>query len=79
MTKPAKFIIYRDFDGWYRWRLRSVVGGTIAVSKTGHHRKASCDQDLEYWRLKYPDVLVRDATIRGFEKQRPQGLAPKRP
>lgn len=75
MTKAAKFIIYRDFAGGYRWRLRSLAGSTIAASKMSHHEKSECDEELEHWRLNYPDVPVRDATIRGFEKQLAQGAA----
>ncbi len=69
MEKRAKFIIYQDFDGGYRWRLRSAEGATIASSERGHHAKANCAQEMERCKLEYPDVLVRDATVRGFEKQ----------
>ena len=69
MEKTAKFIVYQDFDGGYRWRLRSSDGATIASSERGHHAKASCAQEMERCKLEYSDVLVRDATVRGFEKQ----------
>ena len=67
--KTAKFIVYQDFDGGYRWRLRSAEGATIASSGHGHHAKARCAQEMERCKLEYSDVLVRDATVRGFEKQ----------
>jgi uncharacterized protein YegP (UPF0339 family) len=67
--KTAKFIIYQDFDGGYRWRLRSAEGATIASSGRGHHAKARCAQEMERCKFEYSDVLVRDATVRGFEKQ----------
>lgn len=69
MAKSAKFIIYQDFDRAYRWRLRSDEGVTIASSESGHSERSECAQEMEDWRLEYPNVLVRDATVRSFEKQ----------
>ncbi len=69
MEKAAKFIIYRGLDGGYRWRLRSLAGGTIAASEIGHHEKAGCTQEMERWRPKYPDIPVRDATVRSIKTQ----------
>jgi uncharacterized protein YegP (UPF0339 family) len=68
LERTAKFIIYRDFDGGYRWRLRSGQGATIAFSERGHHEKSGCAQEMEHWKLEYPGVAVRDATVRSFEK-----------
>jgi uncharacterized protein YegP (UPF0339 family) len=69
VEKTAKCIIYQDFAREYRWRLRSNEGATIAIAERGHYEKSGCTQELELWRLEYPDALVRDATVRGFEKQ----------
>lgn len=69
MEKRATFIIFQDFDHSYRWRLRSGEGATIASSESGHREKARCAQEMEHWRLKYPDVLVRDTTLWDFDKQ----------
>jgi uncharacterized protein YegP (UPF0339 family) len=66
VEKAAKFIIYQDLGGRYRWRLRSGEGATIASSINGHHAKAGCTQEMEHWRLEYPDVPVRDATVQSF-------------
>jgi uncharacterized protein YegP (UPF0339 family) len=68
LEKAAKFIIYRGLDGGYRWRLRSLAGGTIATSEIGHHERAGCEQEMERWRLMYPDASVRDATVRSVKK-----------
>lgn len=69
MEQAAKFIIYHDFDGEYRWRLRTLAGETIAASEMGHFEKSECAQEMEHWRLEYPDVPIRDATIRSPERQ----------
>lgn len=69
LEKTARCIIYQDFNRAYRWRLRSSGGATIAFSEHGHYEKSGCTQELEQWGLEYPDAFVRDATVRGFEKQ----------
>ncbi len=69
MEKTAKFIIYQDFDGGYRWRLRSGEGATIASCERGHPEKSGCAQEMEHWRLEYPGAPVRDATVRAYGKQ----------
>jgi uncharacterized protein YegP (UPF0339 family) len=68
LEKTAKFIIYKDFDGRYRWRLRSGEGATMASSEGGHHEKSWCAQEMEHWKLEYPDVPVRDATFWSFDE-----------
>ena len=68
----ATFIIYQDFDGGYRWRLRSGEGATMASGARGHHDKSGCAQDIEYRNPEVGEVgeaLVRDATVWGLEKQ----------
>ena len=65
----ATFIIYQDFDGRYRWRLRSDEGATIASGVRGHHDKSGCARDIEYCNPEVGEALVRDATIWGLEKQ----------
>ena len=69
LEKTAKCIIYQDFAHEYRWRLRSSEGATIAFSEWGHHEKSGCAQEIDQWKLEYPDALVRDATVLGFVKQ----------
>jgi hypothetical protein len=48
--------------------LRSGEGATIASSERGHREKSGCTQEMAHWRLEYPDVAIRDATVRSFEK-----------
>jgi uncharacterized protein YegP (UPF0339 family) len=69
LEKTAKFIIYQDFDGGYRWRLRSAEGATVTSSERGHSTKVGCAQEMVRCKLEHSDVLVRDATVRSFEKQ----------
>ncbi len=69
MENAAKFIVYQDFGDGYRWRLRSLVGETIAASEIGHHEKSRCEQEMEHWKLEYPEASVRDTTVWTFHKQ----------
>ena len=46
-SERATFIIYQDFDGGYRWRLRSGQGATMASGVGGHHDKSGCARDME--------------------------------
>lgn len=64
METAGKFIIYQDFSGAYRWRLRSPAGETMATSLRGYDEKGECDTEMGFWRLQYPDTPVRDATVR---------------
>lgn len=65
----ATFIIYQDFDGGYRWRLRSGEGFTMASGVRGYHDKSGCARDIEYRTPEVGEALVRDATVWGLEKQ----------
>jgi hypothetical protein len=69
LEKTARMIIYQDFDRAYRWRLRSGKRVTIAASESGHRKKSSFTQELKDWVLEYPEVLVRDATVRNSQQQ----------
>jgi hypothetical protein len=69
LKKTATFIVYRDLGGGYRWRLRSGEGATAASSLRRHHDKFGCAREMGQLALEAGDALVRDATVRGFEKQ----------
>ena len=65
----ATFIIYQDFEGGYRWRLRSGEGATMASGVRGYQDKSECAWDIEYRNPEGGEALVRDATVWGLEKQ----------
>jgi uncharacterized protein YegP (UPF0339 family) len=65
----ATYIIYQDFDGGYRWRLRSGAGATMASGVGGHHDKSGCARDIAYRNAEVGEALVRDTTVWGLEKQ----------
>jgi uncharacterized protein YegP (UPF0339 family) len=59
-----KFVIFRDRNDGYRWRLSSASGETLEYSERGHDDKSDCEQDV--YRLKddrYPYARVRDHLV----------------
>lgn len=56
-----KFVLYRDLDGGYRWRLRSHIGETLAASSIGHREKAACEAEVRALMAGYPTARIRDA------------------
>jgi uncharacterized protein YegP (UPF0339 family) len=59
-----KFVIFRDLQDGYRWRLSSPTGETLERSERGHDHKGECER--EAFRLKddrYPNAKVLDAAI----------------
>jgi uncharacterized protein YegP (UPF0339 family) len=59
-----KFVIFRDLQYGYRWRLSSPPGQTLERSERGHDHKGECEQEV--FRLKvdrYPNAKVLDAAI----------------
>jgi uncharacterized protein YegP (UPF0339 family) len=63
-ASDLKFVIFRDVNDGYRWRLSSASGETLEYSERGHDRKGECEEDV--YRLKgerYPHAKVRDASI----------------
>lgn len=56
-----KFIIFRDLNNGYRWRLRSANGETLESSARGHRYKGACRHEVLHMRDdKHPDAQVRD-------------------
>jgi uncharacterized protein YegP (UPF0339 family) len=58
-----KFVLFRDVNDGYRWRLSSATGETVETSGRGHPRKDECVREV-YGLLgaRYPGARVRDAT-----------------
>jgi uncharacterized protein YegP (UPF0339 family) len=63
-SSTLKFVIFRDMEDGYRWRLSSPTGQTLERSERGHDHKGECAQEV--FRLKddqYPNAKVLDAAI----------------
>jgi uncharacterized protein YegP (UPF0339 family) len=63
-ASDLKFVIFRDVQDGYRWRLSFPSGETIELSERAHSHKDECVQEVR--RLKgerYPYANVRDAAI----------------
>jgi uncharacterized protein YegP (UPF0339 family) len=59
-----KFVIFRDLQDGYRWRLSSPTGETLERSERGHDHKGECEREV--FRLKvdrYPNAKVLDAAM----------------
>ena len=56
----AKFQIFQDKKGEYRWRLRANNNETIADSAEGYVRKSSCKHGIELVKKLAPDAEVVD-------------------
>jgi uncharacterized protein YegP (UPF0339 family) len=59
-----KFVIFRDLQDGYRWRLSSPTGETLERSERGHDQKGECEREV--FRLKddrYPNAKVLDAAM----------------
>jgi uncharacterized protein YegP (UPF0339 family) len=62
----GKFVIYRQLEDGYRWRLRSPTGETLAASEAGHPSKSTCQAEIDTFMADHRLVAeVLDATIRG--------------
>ena len=63
-ASDLKFVIFRDVQDGYRWRLSSPSGETVELSERAHSHKDECVQEVH--RLigdRYPLAKVRDAAI----------------
>jgi uncharacterized protein YegP (UPF0339 family) len=64
--RRSKFVVYRDIEDGYRWRLRSPTGETLAASSAGHPTKDACETDLRAFMADHrPEAEFLDATARG--------------
>ena len=58
----TKFVLYRDREDGYRWRLRGPDGQTLVASARGHWEKASCEQERREAMADHPGAGVLDTT-----------------
>jgi len=61
----GRFVIYRELEDGYRWRLRSATSETLAASSAGHPSKGECETDMRILMADHhPDAEVLDAMSR---------------
>lgn len=58
----AKFEIFLDDAGEYRWRLRTGSGQQVAVSGEGYKQKQSCRSAIELIKAYAPTAGIDDLT-----------------
>lgn len=58
----AKFQLYKDKAGEYRWRLRADNNEPIADSSEGYKDKADCRDGLELVKKLAPTAAIEDQT-----------------
>ncbi|MCK4351788.1 DUF1508 domain-containing protein [candidate division WOR-3 bacterium] len=58
----AKFQLFKDRAGEYRWRLRADNYEIIADSAEGYKNKSDCKHGIELVKSLAPDAEVEDQT-----------------
>ena len=58
----AKFQIFQDRSGEYRWRLRANNNEIIADSAEGYVAKRDCEHGLELVKTLAPSAEIEDQT-----------------
>ena len=58
----ARFEVYRDADGRFRWHLRAANGRVIATSETAYATKASAVSSIATVRRDVPAAVTSDLT-----------------
>ena len=61
LTMPAKFEIYQDKSGEYRFRLKAANGEVIAQGE-GYKSKSSCEKGIESVKTNAPKAPIEDLT-----------------
>jgi uncharacterized protein YegP (UPF0339 family) len=57
---PAKFVVYADSGGHYRWKLESTNGQTIASSGESFASKASARHAAENVKVRAAEATVTE-------------------
>ena len=58
----AKFELYKDAKGEFRWRLKASNGQTIATGGEGYSSKAGAMNGIESVQKNAPDAEIDDTT-----------------
>lgn len=58
----ARFKIYRDSQGEYRWKLQADNYQIIATSGEGYAAKSDCRHAIDLIRTQAPDADIQDET-----------------
>jgi uncharacterized protein YegP (UPF0339 family) len=56
----SKFIVYRELEDGYRWRLRAATGETLGASSRDHRDKFSCFEEMRSVMSEYPEAEILD-------------------
>lgn len=56
----AKFEVYKDGKGEWRWRLKATNGQTIATGGEGYSSKASCINGIESVKKNAPTAEIEE-------------------
>ena len=56
----AKFEIYKDAKGEYRWRLKSANGQNIANGDEGYTSKAGAEKGIAAVKRDSPDAAIEE-------------------
>ena len=59
----SRFVVYRDIEDGYRWRLRSAAGETLGVSSRGHGEKSSSYEEMRSVMAEHPEADILDVAV----------------
>ena len=62
MERIARFQVFKDEKGEYRWNLRADNNKIIADSGEGYHNKEDCLHGIHLVRELSPEVEIEDLT-----------------
>jgi uncharacterized protein YegP (UPF0339 family) len=63
VESKLKLVLYRDLkEGYYRWRLRSPTGESLAASPSGHRQKSDCEAEVCAFMSDHPGAEILDLT-----------------